>query len=111
MLQLLSLEWVFPNSLKLFIEGWSNCPFSHNVIVDLWNQVPPFVTWGLWKERNNKIFREVERSSGEVFQIIRSQIKKNIEASKNNFSKSWLNYKEMRIKKNWGISRDLTNLN
>lgn len=110
-LQLLSSNWVFPNPMKLFIEGWSNCPFSHNVIVDLWNQVPPFVTWWLWKERNNRIFREVERSSGEVFQVIRIQIKENIEASRYNFSNTWPNYKEMRIKKNWGIRRDLTNLN
>lgn len=110
-LPLLSTKWVFHHLMKLFIESWSNYPFSHNVIVDLQNQVPPFVTQGMWKERDNRTFREVDRSSNEVCMAIKTQIKENLEVGRYSFSKVWPNYKEMKIKHIWGISKDLTNLN
>lgn len=40
-LPLLFTNWVFPHTMKSFVKSWSNCPFSHKVIVDLWNQIPP----------------------------------------------------------------------
>lgn len=70
-LEMLKVEWVFPASVKMFVEGWCLCPYSHNIILDLWGQVPLFLTWGLWKERNNRVFRDAAKSSKELCMVIR----------------------------------------
>lgn len=81
-LNTLKVEWVFPTSIHFFVEGWNFFPYSHNIICDLWDQIPPFLAWGLWKERNNKVFRETTRTSKELCLIVKRQIQENMESCK-----------------------------
>lgn len=46
----LIIEWVFPPLVKMFIDCYNLCPYSHNIIMDLWRQVPLFLTWGCKKK-------------------------------------------------------------
>jgi hypothetical protein len=96
-------KWVFPPSVKIFIEGSNFYPYSHNIIIDLWRQFPPFLILGLCK---NKII-EYSRIQQEIVDIcvsIRQKIQENINNSKYSPPKKMPSYKELRIKQRWGIS-------
>lgn len=69
-----------------------------------------FLTWGLWKEVNNRVFRDTTKNSKELCISIRKQIQENIENYKYAPSKKIPSYQEMRIKKLWVIYHDLTNV-
>lgn len=79
-LKILKVDWVFSANIQMFVEGWSFCPYSHNIIIDLWGQVPPFLAWGLWKERNNRVFRDTTRSSKEICLTVKRKIQENLES-------------------------------
>ena len=51
------VAWVMKDNLGQFVESW-DCPFHHPRLVFLWKIIPPYVCWHVWKERNNRIFRE-----------------------------------------------------
>lgn len=54
--------------LNYFIEGWTG-PFQHPLPMEILRQIPPILCWCLWKERNNWIFKDTERSPKEFFGI------------------------------------------
>lgn len=58
MLQKWDLCWIFLGSIKEFIYQWRS-PTRNYLLKTLWSFVFPHVAWGLWKEHNNRIFREI----------------------------------------------------
>lgn len=50
-------DQVMNDNLGQFVENWC-CPFYHPRLVFLWKNFPPYVCQHIWKERNNRLFRE-----------------------------------------------------
>uniref|UniRef100_A0A2N9FZT4 Reverse transcriptase domain-containing protein n=1 Tax=Fagus sylvatica TaxID=28930 RepID=A0A2N9FZT4_FAGSY len=51
--------WVFPNSIK-DLYGWFNSFGKHES--EIWNLVPLCLLWTVWRERNQRIFDDMEHS-------------------------------------------------
>lgn len=60
------IGWVFPNSLARFFDQWT-FPSSSLVLQWLWDLMTPHIPWGLWKEINNRIFRESKLQVDSLF--------------------------------------------
>ena len=56
---LFGVHWVLPNSIKETILGW-NDTFVGKKRKDAWNAAPLCLFWTLWKERNRRIFEDIE---------------------------------------------------
>ena len=59
---------MFPNTVADLLFGWFNCFGRRNSSV--WNLVPLCLMWTVWRERNSRIFEEIEHSPtklGELF--------------------------------------------
>ena len=59
------LSWASPlqNSLKGLLCSWPT-NLGHGVYSKIWNICPSMVVWGIWKERNSRIFKNQARSLG-----------------------------------------------
>lgn len=68
-LQKLNIHWVFYSNIHQFVLNW-RCPSKHPLIKKLWQLIPPHICWCLWKESNNKIFREKENGVDSLLIII-----------------------------------------
>ena len=53
------VQWVMPNTVDSLLFAWSNClgNFSSNV----WNMIPVCLMWLIWRERNSRMFEDIER--------------------------------------------------
>uniref|UniRef100_A0A2N9IHY6 Uncharacterized protein n=1 Tax=Fagus sylvatica TaxID=28930 RepID=A0A2N9IHY6_FAGSY len=53
------LEWVLPAKVLDMLVGWHNWFGRRSSAV--WNLAPLCVLWSLWKERNRRIFEDLEK--------------------------------------------------
>uniref|UniRef100_A0A2N9IQI4 Protein farnesyltransferase/geranylgeranyltransferase type-1 subunit alpha n=1 Tax=Fagus sylvatica TaxID=28930 RepID=A0A2N9IQI4_FAGSY len=53
------LEWVLPAKVLDMLAGWHNWFGRRSSAV--WNLAPLYVMWSLWKERNRRIFEDLEK--------------------------------------------------
>jgi len=56
---LFGVEWVMPRSMLDLLSGWGTL-LGHGHVARLWKQVPLCVMWGIWCERNARLFEDVE---------------------------------------------------
>jgi ribonuclease HI len=54
-----NLSWVHQNNVDLAFNSWK-CPSRNLDVQFLWKISLPHLWWGIWKERNNRIFRNKE---------------------------------------------------
>jgi hypothetical protein len=52
-----------PSSFLDLLSGWGTL-LGHGHVFRIWKQVPLCVLWGLWYERNSRLFENVEVSVG-----------------------------------------------
>jgi hypothetical protein len=45
------------SSINGIIENWDNISFKNPILNYIWNLLPGFTLWKIWKERNRRIFR------------------------------------------------------
>jgi hypothetical protein len=57
------VEWVMPSSVLDLLSGWGTL-LGRGHVFRIWKQVPLCVLWGLWCERNSRLFENVEVSVG-----------------------------------------------
>lgn len=69
MLQSWDLSWVFPSSMLDLFTQW-RAPSTNQVIKRLWSYTLLHLVWGIWKERNNRISRDLASSVEIVFHKI-----------------------------------------
>ncbi|KAJ9687212.1 hypothetical protein PVL29_015890 [Vitis rotundifolia] len=55
-LGLVGVKWVFPNTVKEVLYSWGGA-FVGRKRKKLWNSIPCFIFWTVWKERNRLAFR------------------------------------------------------
>lgn len=56
------LVWVSLLTIQDFFKGWKY-PSRNTLIMKLWDFILPFLCWGVWKERNDRVFRGMETNS------------------------------------------------
>uniref|UniRef100_A0A2N9GQ21 Reverse transcriptase domain-containing protein n=1 Tax=Fagus sylvatica TaxID=28930 RepID=A0A2N9GQ21_FAGSY len=59
--------WVFPNSIKDLLYGWFNSFGKHES--KIWNLVPLCLLWIVWRERNQRIFDDMEHSPSKLVEL------------------------------------------
>lgn len=69
-LQLWNLNGVFPTSIQECFIGW-RCLSSNNYMKKICDFILPHVVWGIWKDRDNNIFRDSYSSPEMVFTKIK----------------------------------------
>ena len=58
------ISWVMPRRVsKLFACWWSS---GRRGTIAVWKMVPTCLFWCLWRERNNRCFEDLERSSEDI---------------------------------------------
>jgi hypothetical protein len=60
---LFGVEWVMPSSVLDLLSGWSTL-LGRSPVLRFWKRVPLCVMWGLWHERNSRLFENMEVSVG-----------------------------------------------
>jgi hypothetical protein len=60
----LGLSWVMPNNVKDLFTCWWSGSNSWSAVV--WKMVPLCIMWCLWRERNNRSFKNLERTLEEL---------------------------------------------
>jgi hypothetical protein len=59
-----------PQEIHLLLSNWQAlCPFktaNQGHLLALWRTIPKFILWKLWLERNNRLFREENRTPAQV---------------------------------------------
>jgi hypothetical protein len=60
------------------IEGWRESTFQSPILNRIWQLLPGFILWKIWKERNRRIFKSASRNWQEVWSKIHSNIKETI---------------------------------
>lgn len=61
----LKMSWVFPNHFHEFISGWWIRDWEALPSI-IWTTFPGAIGWGLWNERNVRIFYDKTRSKDEL---------------------------------------------
>jgi len=57
------MEWVMPSSVLDLLSGWGTL-LGRGPINRIWKQVLLCVLWSLWRERNSRLFEDVEVTIG-----------------------------------------------
>ena len=59
-LNLFGVQWVMPDTIVSLLFAWRNWLGTYSSQV--WNLVPAYLMWLVWKERNARTFEDVESS-------------------------------------------------
>ena len=70
------MTWVHQNNVEFSFKIWK-CPSKDPDAQFLWKLTLPHLWWGIWKERNNRIFRNKELPGWVLGQNIIRSIKEN----------------------------------
>lgn len=65
----LCISWSFPPSFSDLIRVWSICKLE-GLPATIWSYLSGAVCWGLWKERNSRIFEDRARDLEEILLYI-----------------------------------------
>lgn len=60
------------------IRKWPKDPYQSPLLNSLWNLIPGFLYWLLWKERNNRIFNNVGRSIDTLWQLLKQNLQETL---------------------------------
>jgi hypothetical protein len=60
------------------IAGWRSSIYHSPILNRIWQLLPGFILWQIWKERNMRIFNSVNRTWQEVWDTIYTNIKETI---------------------------------
>jgi hypothetical protein len=67
---------ILPQDINSLLQNWTALyPFQlkkQSYASGLWRALPRFILWGLWLERNNRVFRDKQRSASLVIAKIKA---------------------------------------
>jgi hypothetical protein len=64
--------------IKETIEEWRDSIFQYPILNRIWQLLPGFILWKIWKEKNHRIFKSSSLSWQNVWDKIHSNIKETI---------------------------------
>ena len=64
-LNLFGVHWVMPRQAKELLEGW-HVGLSKHRQSGIWNAVPHYFMWGIWRDRNLRTFEGNEINIGDL---------------------------------------------
>ena len=73
--------WVHQNKVELTFRSWF-CPSKDPDVLFLWKLTLPHLWWGIWKERNNQIFRSKDLPRWVLGQNVIKAIKENFKSQR-----------------------------
>lgn len=73
------------------------------MVIQLWRQIPPHICWSVWKERNNRIFKEAETSLDNVFSSYFKMLMDNIFMTRWKTPSNPPNLVDRRITEHWKL--------
>ena len=62
-----------PTDIKQTIFHWGKGQFSCLIVRRIWSLAVGFVIWLLWKERNQRIFRDKNNPPGKIWEKLKEQ--------------------------------------
>ena len=74
---MLDMDWVFPLSIQDLFLAWK-FPSRNTLIMKLWEFILLFLCQGVWKERNDRVFRGKETNYVQLFHKIKHLVIENI---------------------------------
>lgn len=60
------------------LNNWRRNFYDYEFLRSAWTLKPSFIIWNVWKERNNKIFKNEKSSSQRIFEQILRQLKETV---------------------------------
>lgn len=78
--------------------------FKNAILNRIWEVLPGFVVWEIWKEQNNRIFEDRKRSSKEVWSLIQIHTKEILALKQWGNIDMQANAEEKAILQRWEIS-------
>ena len=51
---------------------WTSKVFKNGILHRIWEVLPGFVVWEIWKERNNRIFEGWKRKPEDIWKLIKT---------------------------------------
>jgi hypothetical protein len=66
-------------SINDTIEHWDHSTYNNPILNLIWQLLPGFILWKIWKERNKRIFHSQPSKPETAWETIRSLIKKQSE--------------------------------
>ena len=66
------LSWVVPRSIPNLLFGWWNWLGKHSS--QIWNLVPLWIFWCIWKERNRRTFEDLNSSGDQMLASFRGTL-------------------------------------
>jgi ribonuclease HI len=95
------------SSINDTIENWNNISFTNPILNLIWDLLPGFTLWQIWKERNKRIFHSQSSPPDATWTKVRAQVTETVR-NKSWTEKDWqCNPEEQIILHNWQL--DLTN--
>eukprot|EP00253_Pinus_taeda_P006105 PITA_06105 len=85
------------------IRTWAKNPFKSRVLNSLWNILPGFIYWTLWKERNHRIFNSTARSLDDLWINLKKNIQETLAIRAWNDADWPESHQEQIILKNWNL--------
>lgn len=74
-----NITWVHQNNVELCFKSWK-CPSKDLDVEIIWKITLPHLWWGIWKERNNRIFRNKDFPGWVLSQNIVRSTKENFKS-------------------------------
>eukprot|EP00253_Pinus_taeda_P013241 PITA_13241 len=56
--------------LKVTLRNWPQTPYQSKLLNSLWQLLPGFLLWNIWKERNRRIFKDQHQSVDHLWHIL-----------------------------------------
>jgi ribonuclease HI len=95
------------SSINDTIENWNKISFTNPILNLIWDLLPGFTLWKIWKERNKRIFHSQSSPPDATWTKVRAQVTETVR-NKSWTEKDWqCNPEEQIILHNWQL--DLTN--
>eukprot|EP00253_Pinus_taeda_P025653 PITA_25653 len=65
-------------NLKATLRNWPQTPYQSRILNTLWQLLPGFISWNLWKERNRRIFKNQSQSLDQLWSILLRNLKESL---------------------------------
>lgn len=96
--------------IQNLVESWLEKAFQNSILHRIYELLPSFVVWEIWKERNSHIFESKTRNPEEACTLIYAHIKETLGLRKWDTQALWVGLEATMILRNWEIFCILENV-